>query len=76
MKRIMIAALCCGTMMLSGCGESSSYVGETAIISLPDGTVVTGEIESMTKWSSTCVEVVVDDVAYSVHPLCIACIDE
>jgi hypothetical protein len=67
---LMVLAL----VLLSGCDirKASVDIGKYAIISLPNGEVVEGEIESITRWSSSYFEIEINGVEYFVHPLKIA----
>ena len=62
------------SVLLVGCGKHDVDVGGTAIISLPNGEVVEGELQSITRWSESCYDVVVDGTKYVVHSKNIAII--
>ena len=52
MKKILAGVLVAGTVLLSSCGNKqvldTIYKYDTAILSLPDGSIVSGEVQS---WS-------------------------
>lgn len=60
--------------VFSSCGENNVDIGKHAIISLPDGTIVEGKCESLTRWSASLVDITIDGTSYSVHPYNIALI--
>ena len=80
MKRfiLFVIVLMLALILLSGCIErkSSVDVGKYAIISLPNGEVVEGKIEHITRWSSSYFEIEINGVEYFVHPLKIAIVSE
>ena len=49
-------------------GPNNSDVGKAAMLSLPNGDVVVGEIEELYRWSESNYEVVIDGETYVVHP--------
>lgn len=62
---------------LSSCmGDNSMDVGKHGIVSLPNGKVVEGEIEALSRWSASTCDITIDGVTYSVHPLCVAVVGE
>ena len=72
-KRLMtiLAALSLG-LMLTGCGNKqlfdTTYTFNRAILSLPDGTVISGAVESWTDFSDgDQIQVVIDGTTYLVH---------
>ena len=73
-------ALCVMAALISvslvGCGENSVDFGGTAIIKLPNGDIVEGEIQSITRWSASVTEVMIDGTTYTVHPLNLAVIEK
>ena len=74
-KFIGIIALC--VIFLSGCsGEDNVDVGKIGMIRLPDGEIISGEIESLTRWSSSNYEVKIGGNVYCVHPYAFACYEE
>lgn len=76
MKKLIIALL--ALLCLTGCGagEENVDVGKTGMICLPNGEVIEGEIESLTRWTAANVEVSIDGVTYCVHPAMFAVIEE
>ena len=76
MKKILVIISLCG-MLLFGCsGKRNPDVGKTGMIRLPDGEIITGEIESMNRWNGSCYEVKIDGTFYCVHPYAFACYEE
>lgn len=69
MKRILLVSILCLCLGLSGCGtgESNVDVGSHGMLRLPDGTVIQGEIEALTRWSQSVYEVTIDGVTYHIH---------
>lgn len=66
---VMVLSIVCG---LAGCGNKqlfdTTYTFDTAIISLPDGVVVKGEVDSWTDYEDgDQIQVVIDGVTYLVH---------
>lgn len=65
---------------LTGCGNDESDVNTntsmSAIVKLPDGSIVTGEVEDSMRWSESSVEVKIDGVIYNIHSLNVAFIKE
>lgn len=66
---VMVLSIVCG---LAGCGNKrifdTTYTFDTAIIYLPDGTVVKGEIDSWTDYEDgDQIQVVMNGVTYLVH---------
>lgn len=66
---VMVLSIMCS---LTGCGNKqlfdTTYTFDTAIISLPDGTVVKGEVDSWTDYEDgDQIQVVIDGVTYLVH---------
>lgn len=59
---IMLVVLCC----LHGCGEVQQD-NKTAMIRLPDGSVVKGKAEVVAGYSSGIYEVTIDGVKYKTH---------
>lgn len=78
MKKLLIAGVLCLCLGLSGCGtgESNVDVGGLGMLRLPDGTVIQGEVEALTRWSYAFYEVTIDGVVYCVHPSAFAVIQE
>lgn len=59
----------CSALMLTGCskqGTDDTHNCETAILSMPDGTIVRGEVESWQFTYKTQIKVKIDGVAYCV----------
>lgn len=78
MKKIMIIALAC--MLLTGCNKQvvdMTWKYDRAIISLPDGSVVSGKVDSWTDFEDgDQIQVKVDGVTYLVHASQVALIRE
>ena len=49
-------------------GPNNSDVGKAAMLELPNGDVVVGEIEELYRWSESNYEVMIDGEIYCVHP--------
>lgn len=58
-----------------GTGEKSVDIGSWGIVSLPNGTVVEGKIESLSRWSHSMTEITINGKTYCVHPLCVAVVE-
>lgn len=81
MKNKAILSVCaCLLLMifLVGCasGENSIDVRKYAIVKLPNGDIVEGEVQSITRWSASLVDVKIDGKTYSVHPINLAIVYE
>lgn len=65
---VMVLSLMCG---LAGCNRQifdATYKFDTAIISLPDGSVVSGKVDSWLDFEDgDQIQVVIDGVTYLVH---------
>jgi hypothetical protein len=77
-KLILLAIVLAAALGSSSCatGTNNVDVGKHAIVSLPNGEVIEGEIESLTRWTSSMNEITIDGITYCVHPLCIAVVGE
>ena len=60
------------SVFMVGCDESYSSVGKTAIVSLPNGEIVEGEVQSIRRLSEGYLLVVIDGASYEVHSMNIA----
>lgn len=76
MKKIMalIIVLILVTLMLVGCGNrtmfDTTYTFDRAIISLADGTVVEGKVQSWTDYEDgDQIQVKINDITYLVHSM-------
>ena len=58
-----------------GSGESSVDVGKHGIVKLPNGDIVEGKVQSITRWSESTLEITIDGNKYVVHPLNVAVIE-
>ena len=73
---IIIAAILIAVLLIAGIalltnaisGENSIDVGSTAQFVLPNGTLVEGEVEALSRWSESNYEIRVDGVTYCIHP--------
>ena len=67
----MVASLCsCATPDDEGDKANNDHPAViTAIIKLPDGTIVSGDVDSFQRWSSSNTEIEIDGVIYYVHPV-------
>ena len=76
-KFVLLAIVLLFAICLSSCGngEKSVDVGYWGIISLPNGSVVEGKIESLTRWSHSMTEITINGKTYCVHPLCVAVVE-
>ena len=63
--------LACMMLMFTGCGNRQvfdvTYTFDRAIIELPNGAIVEGEVESWRDYESDSIQVVIDGVAYYTH---------
>ena len=76
LRFILLSTIFIMSLALCGCGENSVDVGEYAIISLPNGEVVEGEVESLIRWTASNTEITIDGITYYVHPLNVAIIEK
>ena len=73
MRRKVSAVVLPVMLLLSGCGFNkqvidTTYSFESAIVQLPDGTIVVGELDSWTDFQDgDCVQVTIDGKTYLVH---------
>ncbi len=74
MKKKFLALIAAGVLAigLTGCGNrqiiDTNYTFDKAIISMPDGTIVEGEVQSWTDWeNSDTVQIKINDVVYWTH---------
>ena len=74
MKKRILALLCAGTLMLgmTGCGNQqlldTTYTFSHAVIAMPDGSTISGKVESWKDWeNSDTVQVKIDGVTYWTH---------
>ena len=73
MKRILVMLLALVTVvaLLVGCGNKDMfdtvYTFDKAMICLPDGTVISGEVESWRDYEGDQIQVKIDGVTYLVH---------
>ena len=70
---IVVVGLLCGCNR-TVCNTTHTY--ERAMIVLPNGEVVEGEIEKWVSWESGAVEVFIDGKSYCVHPVNVVLISE
>lgn len=79
-KKIVIAALCLSTMLLSGCNKQIvdlTYKFDRAIIYLPNGEVVDGRVSSWMDYEDgDQIQVRINGVSYLVHSSNIVLISE
>ena len=81
MKKFLAMLLCVITMAtLSGCNKSlldTTYSFERAVVCLPNGDVIEGEVQSWTDYEDgDQIQVKIDDVTYLVHSSNIVLISE
>lgn len=73
MRRKVSAVVLPVMLLLSGCGFNkelidTTYSFESAIVQLPDGTIVVGDLDSCTDFQDgDCVQVTIDGKTYLVH---------
>lgn len=73
MKRliVMLLALMTVVALLVGCGNKdvfdTVYTFDEAIIRLPDGTVISGEVQSWKDYEGDQLQIKIDGVTYLVH---------
>lgn len=71
-KFAVLLAIMMALAMLAGCGNmqvfDTTYRFDKAIISLPDGSIVSGEVQSWRDYEDgDQIQVVIDDTTYLVH---------
>lgn len=80
MRKLLAIGALFVCLVLAGCsaysGENNIDVGLSGMLRLPDGTIVQGEIEALSRWSQSYYEVTIDGVVYLVHPTAFAVIDD
>ena len=78
MKKLSFLVLAIFLLSLTGCGQGAENVdvGKWGVIELPNGDIVEGEIESLTRWSDSTFEVVIGGTTYCVHPVNFAAYDK
>lgn len=57
-------------------GKQNENVGDIGIIKLPDGEVIKGKIESLTRINNLTYIVKIDNVNYYIHPSDFACYED
>lgn len=72
MKKIFAGVLVVGTVLLSSCGNKqvldTIYKYDTAILSLPDGSIVSGEVQSWSDYDDgDQIQVKINGTTYLVH---------
>ena len=72
---LLVIVLTLALVLLSGCAKDID-AGKYAIISLPNGDFIEGEIECITIWTASMCEVKIDGVTYFAHPSCVALIEK
>ena len=80
-RLLLLAAALCAIVSLAACGNKqlfdTTYTFNRAILSLPDGTVITGTVESWTDFADgDQIQVVIDGTTYLVHSSAIALISD
>lgn len=70
MKRLIIIILL--LIALCGCGSKNIDVGKIAIICLPNGEIVEGKVEGITRWSEGLTDITIDGVKYTLHSAMVA----
>ena len=67
---LFVSILVLATLLVTGCNKQIvdfTYSFNEAIIRLPDGHVVSGEVSSWKDYEGEQIQVVIDDVTYLVH---------
>ena len=64
--------LVCILLMFAGCATAenaseSSTKAEYAIVRLPDGTLIEGNVDRKYSYSNGCIDITIDGVAYKTH---------
>ena len=72
MKKILAGVLVVGTVLLCSCGNKqildTTYKYDTAILSLPDGSIVSGEVQSWSDYDDgDQIQVKINGTTYLVH---------
>ena len=81
MKKIFAGVLVVGTVLLSSCGNKqvldTIYKYDTAILSLPDGSIVSGEVQSWSDYDDgDQIQVKINGTTYLVHSVNIVLIQK
>lgn len=81
MKKILAVVLVAGTVILSSCGNKqvldTIYKYDTAILSLPDGSIVSGEVQSWSDYDDgDQIQVKINGTTYLVHSVNIVLIQK
>ena len=78
---IFIAAALCGCVKVPSGNQGQNVAGDRnddlqAIIKLADGTIIAGCVDFYHRWSEACIQIKIDDVMYTVHPVNVTLIAE
>ena len=74
-RLVLLAIVFVVVICLSSCGGNAVDVGKYGIVSLPNGDVVEGKIESIIRWTESMTEITIDGITYCVHPFCVAVVE-
>ena len=77
LSAILSAIILSLTLSLSSCwsGESHEDVGKHAMVLLPNGELIEGEIERFSGWEEGAYEITIDGVTYHVHSSRVAIVE-
>ena len=72
MKKIIAFVILCAMLLaMVGCGNRQildiTYTYNRAIISLPNGEIIDGPVDSWKDYDGDCIQVVIDGVTYYTH---------
>ena len=78
---IVIAAALCGCVKNPSGNQGENVAGNRnddleAIVKLADGTIITGCVDFYHRWSEACIQIEIDGVMYTVHPMNVTLIAE
>ena len=80
MKKFLMASLAAVLLCsMAGCNRQiidTTYSFDTAIISLPDGNVIEGKVNSWRDYDGDQIQVTVDGTTYLTHTSCVVLIKE
>lgn len=81
MKKILVAVMAAAMIFCTvGCGNynliDTTYTFDRAIVSLPNGELIEGKVQSWNDYEGDQIQVKINDVTYLVHSINIALIAE
>lgn len=73
---IFIAAALCGCVNYGQQTIGDRNDDIEAIVKLADGTIITGDVDEYKRWGDSTIQIKIDGVIYTVHPLNVTLISE